>query len=297
MFEQYTKNAILLLMEDMKNEPATLMEIARVFTDDAFRQKKLSRISNPVVVDFWTKEAAAATGEHSLANMSSYITSKFSNFTANDYMRPIIGQTKSAFNFRKVMDEGKILLISLSKGKIGDINANLLGMIIIGKILMAAFSRVDLPQEQRRDFNLYIDEFQNFTTDSISMILSEARKYALNLTMAHQFIAQLTEKIRDAVFGNVGSKIVFRVGVQDAEFLEKEFAPDFTKNDLINIDNFNAYAKILINGQTSTPFNIRTISSESGDKALVDKIKELSRAKYSRDRQEVEEEILKRLRN
>ncbi|MEK7149799.1 MAG: type IV secretory system conjugative DNA transfer family protein [Patescibacteria group bacterium] len=297
MFEQYTKNAILLLMEDMKNEPATLMEIARVFTDDAFRQKKLSRISNPVVVDFWTKEAAAATGEHSLANMSSYITSKFSNFTANDYMRPIIGQAKSAFNFRKVMDEGKILLISLSKGKIGDINANLLGMVIIGKILMAAFSRVDLPQEQRRDFNLYIDEFQNFTTDSISMILSEARKYALNLTMAHQFIAQLTEKIRDAVFGNVGSKIVFRVGVQDAEFLEKEFAPDFTKNDLINIDNFNAYAKILINGQTSTPFNIRTISSESGDKALVDKIKELSRAKYSRDRQEVEEEILKRLRN
>ncbi len=282
MFEQYTKNAILLLMEDAINEPATLMNIPRVFTDVDFRNEKLSRIKNPVVIDFWEKEAAKATGEHSLANMAPYITSKFNNFIANDYVRPIISQAKSAFDFRKVMDEGKILLVNLSKGKIGDINANLLGMIITGKILMAALSRVDMPEDQRRDFNLYIDEFQNFTTDSISTILSEARKYRLNLIMAHQFIAQLTEKIRDAVFGNVGSIISFRVGATDAEFLVKQFAPVFNENDLVNIDNFNAYAKILINGQTSKPFNIKTLLPEKGDKETGDKIKELSRLKYGR---------------
>ena len=194
------------------------------------------------------------------------------------------------------MDEGKILLVNLSKGKIGDLNANLLGMIIVGKILMAALSRVNIPQEQRKDFNLYIDEFQNFTTDSIATILSEARKYRLNLTIAHQFIAQLTEKIRDAVFGNVGSIITFRVGAQDAEFLIKQFEPVFSQNDLVNIDNFNAYAKILISGQTSRPFNIRTIPAEKGSEELADKLKEISRLKYSRDRNEVEDEILKRLR-
>ena len=280
MFEQYTKNAILLLMEDAINEPATLMNIPRVFTDVDFRNEKLSRIKNPVVIDFWEKEAAKATGEHSLANMAPYITSKFNNFIANDYVRPIISQAKSAFDFRKVMDEGKILLVNLSKGKIGDINANLLGMIITGKILMAALSRVDMPEDQRRDFNLYIDEFQNFTTDSISTILSEARKYRLNLIMAHQFIAQLTEKIRDAVFGNVGSIISFRVGATDAEFLVKQFAPVFNENDLVNIDNFNAYAKILINGQTSKPFNIKTLLPEKGDREIGDKIKEISRLKY-----------------
>jgi len=264
------------------------MEVARVFTDADFRQRKLSRISNPIVVDFWEKEAVKVGGEASLANMTPYITSKFNNFTANDYMRPIIGQVKSAFNFRQVIDEGKILLVNLSKGRIGEINANLLGMLITGKILMAALSRTDIPQEKRRDFNLYIDEFQNFTTESIATILSEARKYGLNLTIAHQFIAQLTEKIRDAVFGNVGSIISFRVGPQDAEFLVKQFAPVFSENDLVNIDNFNAYAKILINGQTSKPFNIKTLSLEIGNKEAGERIKDLSRLKYGRDRKEVE---------
>lgn len=296
MFEQYTKNAILLLMEDMVNEPATLMEIPRVFTDEEFRNKKLGRIANPVVIDFWQKEAAKATGEHSLANMAPYITSKFNNFIANDYLRPIIGQPKSAFNFRKLMDEGKILLVNLSKGRIGDINANLLGMIIVGKILMAALSRVDAPMDKRPDFNLYIDEFQNFSTESIATILSEARKYGLNLTVAHQFIAQLTDKIRDAVFGNVGSMVCFRVGAPDAEFLVKQFDPVFGQNDLINIDNFNAYLKILINGQTSKPFNVKTLPPEKGNKELANEIKEISRVKYGRSRQEIEEEIMKRLR-
>ncbi len=296
MFEQYMRNALLLLMEDASNESATLMEVARVFTDIDFRQRKLARIYNPAVIDFWQEEAVKAGGEAALANMTPYITSKFNNFTSNDYMRPLIGQPKSAFNFRQIMDEGKILLVNLSKGKIGDINANLLGMVITGKILMAALSRVDLPQEKRRDFNLYIDEFQNFTTDSIATILSEARKYALNLTMAHQFIAQLTEKIRDAVFGNVGSIISFRVGAQDAEFLVKQFEPVFSENDLVNIDNFNAYVKILINGETSKPFNILTLPPERGDREMAEKIKEFSRSKYGRDREEVEKEILKRLR-
>ncbi len=297
MFEQYMRNALLLLMEDMPNEPATLIEVPRIFTDPEFRKRKLARIQNPVVIDFWEKEAAKAGGEASLANMTPYITSKFNNFISNDYMRPIIGQPKSAFNFRQVMDEGKILLINLSKGRIGDINAGLLGMIFSGKILMAALSRVDIPDaEKRRDFNLYIDEFQNFTTDSISTILSEARKYRLNMTMAHQFIAQLTEKTRDSVFGNVGSQVVFRVGVQDAEFLEKQFQPVFDKNDLINIDNFNAYVKILVNGETAKPFNIQTIPMERGNRELIEQLKESSRQKYGADRQGTEEDIYKRLR-
>jgi hypothetical protein len=299
MFQQYMRNALLLLMEDMPNEPATLVEVPRIFTDATFRARKLARIHNPVVIDFWEKEAVKAGGEASLANMTPYITSKFGGFITNDYMRPIIGQAKSSFNFREVMDGGKILLVNLSKGKIGDINAGLLGMVITGKILMAALSRVDVADaEKRRDFNLYIDEFQNFTTDSIATILSEARKYRLNLTMAHQFIAQLDEKIRDAVFGNVGSELVMRVGVQDAEFLVKQFEPVFNQNDLINIDNLNAYAKILINGQTSKPFNLKigTTSWGGGNKELAAKLKEYSRLKYGMDRQTIEDEIYKRLR-
>jgi hypothetical protein len=299
MFQQYMRNALLLLMEDMPNEPATLVEIPRIFTDSAFRARKLARIKNPVVIDFWEKEAVKAGGDASLANMTPYITSKFGGFITNDYMRPIIGQTKSAFNFREAMDSGKILLINLSKGKIGDINASLLGMVFTGKILMAALSRVDIADnEQRRDFNLYIDEFQNFTTDSIATILSEARKYRLNLTMAHQFIGQLTDTIKAAVFGNVGSELVMRVGVEDAEFLVKQFEPVFNENDLINIDNFNAYAKILINGQTSKPFNIKigTQSWNGGNKELAEKLKEYSRLKYGMDRQAIEDDIYKRLR-
>ncbi|MCP6719926.1 MAG: type IV secretion system DNA-binding domain-containing protein [Patescibacteria group bacterium] len=296
MFEQYMRNALLLLMEDSTEEPATLMEVSRVFTDADFRERKLERINNPAVIDFWKKEAVKAGGEASLANMTPYITSKFNNFTANDYMRVIISQTKSAFNFRSVMDEGKILLVNLSKGKIGDINANLLGMIIVGKLLMAALGRVDMPQDERRDFNLYIDEFQNFTTDSIAVILSEARKYRLNLTIAHQFIGQLSEEIRDAVFGNVGSTIAFRVGELDAEFLVKQFKPVFGEQDLVNIDNFNAYVKLLIRGETTKPFNIKTIPAHAGNREVADEIKAISREKYGRNRKEVEEEIYKRLR-
>ena len=295
MFEQYMRNALILLMEDTI-DGATLMEVPRVFSDVEFRKRKLSRAKNPTVIDFWEKEAAKAGGDAALANVTPYITSKFNNFIANDYVRPIIGQLKSSFTFRDVMDQKKILLVNLSKGRIGDINAGLIGMVIVGKILMAALSRVDTPQETRSDFNLYIDEFQNFATDSIATILSEARKYRLNLVIAHQFIAQLTEKIRDAVFGNVGSAIAFRVGADDAEFLEKQFAPVFSRQELMNIDNFNAFARLLIQGQTVKPFNIKTVPSATGDPNVGGRLRELSRLTYGRNREEVEADILRRLR-
>ncbi|MEK7465443.1 MAG: DUF87 domain-containing protein [Patescibacteria group bacterium] len=300
MFEQYMRNALLLLMEDAPNQPASLVELPRIFTDSAWRAKKLARITNPIVIDFWEKEATKAGGEASLANITPYVTSKFSNFIANDYMRPIIGQPKSAFNFREIMDQGKILIVSLSKGKIGDVNMGLLGMIVISKLLFAALSRVDIPNESsRKDFYLYIDEFQNFATDSISVILSEARKYRLSLTIAHQFIAQLPEKIRDAVFGNVGSAIALRVGPQDAEFLTKQFTPVFNESDLLNIDNLNAHARILVDGMVAPPFNIRVNTaafSAKGDVQMAERLRNLSRLTYGRDRGEVEEEIRRRLR-
>ncbi len=296
MFEQYMRNALLLLMEDAPNEPSTLMEVARVFSDAEFRRRKLERISNPVVRDFWEKEAVKAGGEAALQNITPYVTSKFNNFTSNDYMRPIIGQVKSAFNFREIMDSGKILLVNLSKGKVGDLNANLLGMIFVGKILMASLGRADVSESKRKDFYLFIDEFQNFTTDSVSTILSEARKYKLNLTVAHQFIAQLSEKTRDAVFGNVGSTISFRVGPQDAEFLVKTFEPVFSVNDLVNIDNYQAYARILINGETSRPFNIVVPKAERGSESQTEALKEKSYVRYGEPREAVESEIYRRLR-
>ena len=296
MFEQYMRNALLLMMEDAVNEPSTMIEIPRIFTDADYRQRKLDRIHNAVVIDFWEKEAVKAGGEASLANMTPYITSKFNNFISNDYMRPIIGQVRSAFSFREAMDQKKILLVNLSKGRIGDINAGLLGMVVVGKILMAALSRVDTPEAERNDFALFIDEFQNFTTDSIATILSEARKYGLSLVMAHQFIAQLTDNIRDAVFGNVGSQIVYRVGAKDAEFLVKQFEPVFSENDLVNIDNYNAYVKLLVNGLTAKPFNIHAFPLPKGTPGLAANLKEYSRLKYGSDRAAIEADIYRRLR-
>lgn len=299
MFERYMRNSLGLLMEDSKNEPATLMEIPRLFTDDIFREKKLARSKNPSIIDFWEKEASKTSGDWSLANMVGYIASKFDNFITNDYMRPIIGQDKSSFNFREIMDEGKILLVNLSKGKIGDLNSSLLGMIITGKILQSALSRQELIEKGQKDFKdfyLYIDEFQNYTTDSIGVILSEARKYKLNLILAHQFIEQLEDDIKNAVFGNVGSMLAFRVGAPDTEMLLKQFAPEFNAKDMISIDNLNCLAKLLINGQPSKPFNIKMPFPEPGNPVIREKLKELSRLTYGRDGQEVEKEILSRLR-
>ncbi len=293
IFEQYTRNALLLLMDDPK-EAATLMEVPKVLADKEFRTRLLQKCTNPVVKDFWIKEAEKAGGDASLQNMVPYITSKFNVFIANDYMRPIIGQPKSSINYRKLMDEKKILLVNLSKGRLGDINSSLLGLINVGKILMAAFSRVDVPEDQRPDFYLYIDEFQNFATDSIATILSEARKYRLDLVIAHQFIGQLTDKIKAAVFGNVGSMLVMRVGAEDAEFLVKQFEPVFNQDDLINIDNRNAYVKLLIGGATSQPFNIVAYPPPKGSVEMAQSIRQLSRLKYGREKSVVEKEIMER---
>ncbi len=300
MFERYMRNSLELLMGDAKNEPATLMELPRLFTDDIYRERKLARCTNPSVIDFWEKEASKASGDWSLANMVGYIASKFDNFITNAYMRPIIGQTKSAFNFRQIMDEGKILLVNLSKGKIGDLNSSLLGMIIVGKILQAALSRQELIEKGQKDFKdfyLYIDEFQNYTTDSIQVILSEARKYKLNLVVAHQFIAQLKDNIREAVFGNVGSMISFRVGAPDTEMLLKQFAPEFNDKDLIGIENLNCFAKLLIKGVPTKPFNIKIPLPIPGNPVVKDKLKELSRLTYGEDAGDVEREIIERLRD
>jgi len=293
MFEQYMRNAALLVMEHPESG-STLMEIPRVLADEEFRHLKLEHCTNPVVKNFWEKEAEKAGGEAALANMVPYITSKLTQFISNDMMRPIIAQEKSTINFRKAMDDRQIILVNLSKGKIGEINANLLGMIIVGKILISALSRVDMPEEERKDFYLYIDEFQNFTTDSIAQILSEARKYRLALVIAHQFIAQLKEEISKAVFGNVGSICSFRVGAEDAEFLQKQFEPVFDANDLMNVDNRNCFMKLLIASQVAPPFNMKTYPPTVGSKEIAEAIKELSKLKYGRNRDIVNEEILKK---
>ncbi len=295
MFEQYMRNAMLLVL-DSPEIGSTLMEIPRVFRDPNFRKEKLKRCREMTVVDFWEKEAEKAGGDASMENIAPYINSKLTTFISNDMMRPIIAQQESTINFRQVMDEGKILLVNLSKGKIGEINSHLLGMVIVGKMLMAALSRVDMPEDQRKDFYLYIDEFQNFTTDSISSILAEARKYKLCLTIAHQFIGQLSEEISKAVFGNVGSMSVFRVGAEDAEVLEKQFKPFFDANDLINIDNYQCYSKLLVNSQATDPFNMKTYPPSKGDGKLKHALKEYSRYKYGRARDIVEMEIEKRFK-
>ncbi|MFA6993361.1 MAG: type IV secretory system conjugative DNA transfer family protein [Patescibacteria group bacterium] len=300
MFEQYMRNAMLLVMEDPESG-STLMEISKVLVDPDYRRYKISKCQTQVVKDFWVKEAEKAGGEAALANMVPYITSKLTSFISNDFMRPIIGQQHSAINFRDAMDSGKILLVKLSKGRLGDINTNLVGMMMVGKILMAALSRTDMPKEKRRDFYLYIDEFQNFTTDSIAVILSEARKYMLNLIIAHQYIGQLVKHddttIKDAVFGNVGTMIAFKIGAEDAEHIAKEFAPIVNQFDLINVERFNAYIKLLINNQASRPFNLQTLILPPGNPELSQKIKELSRLKYGHDRASVEREIIERSRS
>ena len=291
MFEQYFRNAVLLTIDD-PSTGSTLVDVSRVLSNKAFRDLKLSKCTNPLVLQFWNEVATKAGGEASLANIVPYIVSKFDNFLANDIMRPVIGQEQSSFKFRDVMDSKKILLVNLSKGRLGDINANLIGLILVGKILMAALSRVDALGQDLPPFYLYIDEFQNITTDSIAAILSEARKYKLSLTVAHQFIAQLDEKIRDAVFGNVGSMAVYRVGAEDAEFLEKQLSPVFTAKDIMNIDNFNAYVKMLARGIPMKPFNVTVPPPPKGDLARAAKYKEISYLTYGRPRAEVEQEIL-----
>lgn len=289
MFEQYYRNAVQLVVED-PDTGSTFLEIPRVFADKSFRDLKLSRCNNPVIVQFWKKIAEGPQGDAALPEIAPYITSKFDVFLANDIMRPIVAQQQSAFDFRDIMDNKKIFLANLSKGRLGERNASLLGLVLVSKFLQAAFSRVDTRRELPT-FYLYIDEFQNFATPSISTILSEARKYKLSLTVAHQFIAQLPEEIRDAVIGNVGTKIAFRIGTTDAEFLEKQFHPVFTRNDLENQENRHASAALLVNGTPARPFTLRTSDLPRFDHGHVDALKELSYRTFGRDREGIEAEI------
>lgn len=292
-WEHWGRNAALTIMEQPGG--GTLLEIPRLFTDADFREEAVSHVKDPVVKAFWEKQMAQ-TAEFHKSEMLNYFISKFGRFMTNYMMRNIIGQQKSSFDLREVMDKGKILLVNLSKGKIGEINSFLLGLILVSKIQMAAMSRADIPESQRRDFYLYVDEFQNFTTDSFISILSEARKYRLCLNVTNQYIAQLEEGIKNAVIGNAGTLITFRVGAHDAEFLAKEFE-GLSEIDLMNLDNYNAYIKLLIDGVASKPFSLKTIKPhEVQDKRIGDMVKQVSKLKYGRDRAEVEQEIYKRSR-
>ena len=296
MFEQYFRNAAGLVMEHPESGN-TLLEISRVMADKAFREMKLRYCKNPIISQFWAN-AEKTTGDQGLENFVPYITSKFDVFISNEIMRPVIAQQESSFNFRELMDEKKILLVNLSKGRLGEINANLIGLILVGKILMAALSRVDSLGENLPPFYLYIDEFQNVSTDSISQILSEARKYKLSLNIAHQFIAQLDENIKDAVFGNVGSMATFRISFEDAQYVEKKFLPIFNADDIMKIPNRNAYLQLIGHGKPLKPFNIATLPldffAKQYPKEIGEKIKEISYYKYGKPREEVERDIMRR---
>jgi len=297
MFEHNMRNVMLTLMSDMEN-PGTIAEIPRMFTDDTFVAQWKKKLKDPVVLAFWEKEMAKTSDFHK-SEMLGYLISKVGRFVENAMVRNIIGQTHSGFNFREIMDKKKILLVNLSKGLVGEINANLLGMIIVSKLQMTALERASLPEEQRSDFYLYIDEFQNFITESIATILSEARKYRLELIIAHQYLNQLVDNkgkntVRDAVLGNAGSIVTFRIGTEDAEVLAKEFAPVFGAYDLINVEQYTAYIKLLIDNTAAKPFNMLTYPPKPGNKELAAAIKELSRLKYGRPREIVEAEIAER---
>lgn len=297
MFEHQMRNVMLTLMADMEM-PGTIAEIPRMFTDDAFVETWKKKLKDPVVMAFWEKEMAKTSDFHK-SEMLGYLISKVGRFTENAMVRNIIGQSKSGFNFRDVMDQRKILIVNLAKGLTGEINANLLGMIIVSKLQMAALERANMAEELRHDFYLYIDEFQNFITDSIATILSEARKYKLNLIIAHQYMKQLEDNkgkttVRDAVLGNAGTIVSFRIGIEDAEILQKEFAPVFSAYDLINVEQYTAYVKLLIDNTAAKPFNMSTYPPTPGNKELGAAIKELSRLKYGRPRDIVEAEIMER---
>ncbi len=296
-FEHAIRNAMLTVMY----EPgSTLVEVVRVLTDQGFVQELLPKVEDPIIRRYWTDQIAQTSDFHK-SEVLDYIVSKFGRFVTNKMIRNIIGQSYSAFNFRQVMDEGKILLINLSKGKIGEENSSFLGLVLVPKILVAAMSRQDMPMDQRRDFFLYVDEFQNFATPDFAQILSEARKYRLNLIVANQFIGQMEEEVKNAVFGNVGTIASFRVGVNDASYLQHEFQPTFNENDLINVERFNCYMRTIVGGEPVPPFSLDTTKDLSREKALMNPraaelVKELSRIKYGKDMNVIEAEIGQRAR-
>ncbi len=294
-FEHAIRNIMLTVM----TEPgATFVEVVRCLTDQSYVQSLLPKVTDPMVKRYWTDQIAQTSDFHK-SEVLDYIVSKFGRFITNKMMRNIIGQSYSAFDFRKAMDEGKILIINLAKGTIGEENSSFLGLVLIPKILIAAMSRQDTPEELRKDFYLYVDEFQNFATQDFAVIMSEARKYHLNLIVANQFISQMEEDVKNAVFGNVGTIASFRVGISDAGFLVRQFEPYFSEKDLMNLPIANVYMKTMIEGVPQKPFSLQVSAEERkkpGDRKLAEMIKRLSALKYGQPKAIVEADIAKRAR-
>ena len=292
-FEQWYRNAALTLMADPNG--ATFIEIPKVFTDTEYLKQKFKYLKDPTVIDFWTKEMGQTSDYHK-SEMLGYFVSKFGAFQQNEMMRNIIGQTKSAFDLRDIMDNKKILIVNLSKGQVGELNSKLLGMMLVIKIQAAAMSRANVPESDRADFSLYVDEFQNFSTDSFASILSEARKYRLNLIVGNQFIGQLSTEIRDAVFGNIGTILAHRMGPDDAEFMVKQLAPVFDTSDLMNLPNYHSAARLMIGGLPSQPFTMSDLPPVAGNNLeLGVAIKQLSAAKFGVAKAVVDADVEARL--
>lgn len=295
-FEHAIRNAMLTVMEAIPG--GTFVEVVQTLQRASFVQELLPRVTDPVVRRYWTDQIAQTSDFHK-SEVLDYIVSKFGRFVTDKMIRNMIGQSQSSFDFRKVMDEGKILLINLAKGEIGEENSNFLGLMLIPRILIAAMSRQDIPEDQRRDFFLYVDEFQNFATPDFAQILSEARKYKLNLAVANQFIGQIEEDIKNAIFGNIGSLMCFRVGVADASYLAHEFSPVFAEEDLLNVERYHAFMKTIVNNEPVPPFSVDLTKDMAKEKGLenprmAELIKEMSRLKYGRDRAIVEAELARR---
>jgi len=287
--EYILSNSILALLE---YPGSTLLSVNRMLSDSDFRQKVVDRVSDPIVKSFWTKEFSRYTQRYE-TEATAAVQNKVGQFISNPLMRNIIGQAKSSVNMRRIMDEGKILILNLSKGKIGEDNSLLLGALLITKLQLAAMSRVDTLEEKRKDFFLYVDEFQNFATEAFVNILSEARKYRLSLILGHQYIAQMDETVRDAVFGNVGTLVSFRVGAEDAEYLEKEFSPEIFATDFVNLAKYNVYLKLMIDGISSRPFSAQTLPPfEPPQESNKEKIIKVSRERYGAPKAAIEEKIV-----
>jgi len=291
--EYILNNVVLALLE---YPDSTLLGINRMLVDVEYRQKVVEHVLDPVVKTFWLQEYARYTQRYEV-EATAAVQNKVGQLTSNPLIRNIVGQTRSSIDMRKAMDENKILLVNISKGRIGEDNSRLIGGLLITKLQLAAMSRVDIPEEQRKDFFLYIDEFQHFATESFVNILSEARKYRLSLILSHQYIAQLgvgTEaKVRDAVFGNVGTMVSFRVGAEDAEFLEKEFFPDFVAIDFMNLGKYTIYVKLMIDGIASRPFSANTLPPPSPpEKSYREEVIKFSRERYATAVADVEAQIM-----
>ena len=288
--EYILRNSILAILD---YSDSTLLGVVRMLSDKDYRKNVVSNVQDPVVKAFWEKEFSGYADKFA-AEAVSPIQNKVGQFLSSSLMRNIVGQVKSSIDLREIMDNGKILIMNLSKGRIGEDNSALLGAMMITKIQLAAMSRVDINESERKDFYLYIDEFQNFSTESFANILSEARKYRLNLIMAHQYIEQLGDTVKAAVFGNVGTLVVFRVGAGDAEELVKEFAPTFDEEDIVNLPKYEMYLKLMIDGIASSPFSARGLLPLNKEEKThnVEKVIEYSRKNYANERESVEKDIM-----